>query len=156
MALRKILVLGEDTLRKKSRPVTAFDDKLAALLDDMAETLYDSGGAGLAAPQVGLLRRVVVIDVGEGLIELVNPRIVHAEGSKEWLEGCLSVPGKVGRTHRPSVVRVEAQDRRGKPIVMEGEDYLALAFCHEIDHLDGKLYVDIAEGPLMDAESEED
>lgn len=156
MALRKILVMGEDTLRKTARPVTSFDKRLAALLDDMAETMYTSGGVGLAAPQVGMLRRAVVIDVGEGLIELVNPVIVHTEGSKEWVEGCLSVPDKVGRTHRPSKVRVEAQDRHGHPITLEGEDYMALAFCHEIDHLDGKLYVDIIEGPLMDAESEED
>ena len=143
MAIRKIVILGEDeVLRKKCRKVEKFDDKLAALLDDMAETMYDANGAGLAAPQVGILRRVVTIDVGEGLIELVNPEILSAEGTQMCIEGCLSVPGRRGRVERPEKVSVHAQDRKGRHIELEGEGFLANAICHELDHLDGVVYVD--------------
>lgn len=143
MAIRKIIELGtDDVLRKHCRPVERFDDRLGTLLDDMAETMYASDGAGLAAPQVGLLKRCVVIDVGEGIIELVNPEIVSTRGEMTVIEGCLSVPGRSGRVVRPESVTVKAQDRHGNPIEMTGEGFLAMAMCHEIDHLDGVLYVD--------------
>ena len=143
MAIRKIVKLGEDEiLRKHARKVEQFDKRLHTLLDDMADTMYEADGAGLAAPQVGILKRVVVVDVGEGLIELVNPEIIAAEGSQLCIEGCLSVPGKRGRVERPEKVRVHAQDRHGRHIELEGEDFLANALCHEIDHLDGVVYVD--------------
>ena len=143
MAIRKIVILGEDeVLRKKCRKVEKFDDKLAALLDDMAETMYDANGAGLAAPQVGILRRVVTIDVGEGLIELVNPEIIDAAGKKVDVEGCLSVPGKAGMVERPEKVTVRAQNRKGETFEITGVEMLAKCLCHELDHLDGVVYVD--------------
>ncbi len=143
MAIRKIVKLGEDEiLRKHARKVEKFDKRLWTLLDDMADTMYDADGAGLAGPQVGILKRVVVIDVGEGLVELVNPEIVAEEGSQMCIEGCLSVPGRRGRVERPAKVRVRAQNRRGEVIELEGESFLANALCHEIDHLDGVIYVD--------------
>jgi peptide deformylase len=143
MATRNILTLGDETLRKKCRTVTAFDRKLFILLEDMAETLHKAEGVGLAAPQIGVLRRVVVIDVGNGIVELVNPEVVKTKGVQETSEGCLSVPGKYGITKRPAFVTVKAQDRHGKEFTMNGEELLAKAFCHEIDHLDGKLFIDI-------------
>lgn len=143
MAIRNIIELGQDdSLRKRCRKVERFDERLATLLDDMAETMYANDGAGLAAPQVGLLKRCVVIDVGEGLIELVNPEIVSAEGEMTVIEGCLSVPGRSGRVVRPEKVTLKAQDRRGEPVELTGEGFLAMAMCHELDHLDGVLYVD--------------
>ena len=143
MAIRKIVKLGEDdVLRKHARKVDKFDKRLHTLLDDMADTMYEADGAGLAAPQVGILKRVVVIDVGEGLIELINPEIIASEGTQMCIEGCLSVPGKRGRVERPAMVRVHAQDRDGNHIELEGEEFLANALCHEIDHLDGIVYVD--------------
>ena len=153
MAIRKILKIGDETLRKHARPVTEVDRRTRQLLDDMAETMYAADGAGLAAPQVGILRRVVVIDVGEGVIELVNPEIVASEGEQHQAEGCLSVPGKRGVVARPAKVTVRALNRRGKPIEIVGEGFLAMALCHEIDHLDGVLYVDkIIEEVPEDAE----
>ena len=153
MAIRKILKIGDETLRKHARPVAEVDRRTRQLLDDMAETMYAADGAGLAAPQVGILRRVVVIDVGEGLIELVNPEIVASEGEQHQAEGCLSVPGKRGVVARPAKVTVRALNRRGKPIEIVGEGFLAIALCHEIDHLDGVLYVDkIIEEVPEDAE----
>lgn len=153
MAIRKILKIGDETLRKHARPVAEVDRRTKQLLDDMAETMYAADGAGLAAPQVGILRRVVVIDVGEGLIELVNPEIVASEGEQHQAEGCLSVPGKQGVVARPAKVTVRALNRRGKPVEIVGEGFLATALCHEIDHLDGVLYVDklIEELPEEDA-----
>lgn len=143
MAKRRIVILGEDdVLRKKCRKVERFDDKLAELLDDMAETMYDANGAGLAAPQVGILKRVVTIDVGEGLIELVNPEIIETAGKKVDVEGCLSVPGKAGMVERPERVTVRAQDRRGETFEVTGVEMLAKCLCHELDHLDGVMYVD--------------
>jgi len=143
MAIRKIVKLGEDeVLRKHARKVEKFDKRLHTLLDDMADTMYEADGAGLAAPQVGILKRVVVIDVGDGLIELINPEIIASEGTQMCIEGCLSVPGKRGRVERPAIVRVHAQDRDGNHIELEGEEFLANALCHEIDHLDGVVYVD--------------
>lgn len=143
MAKRKIVVLGEsDVLRKHARPVERFDERLGVLLDDMAETMYDANGAGLAAPQVGILLRAVVIDVGDGLIELVNPQIAFSNGAKVGVESCLSVPGRCGTVERPERVTVCAQDRRGEPVRLEAEGLLAVCLCHEIDHLDGVVYVD--------------
>ena len=134
----------DDILRKHARPVTKFDDRLAALLTDMAETMRAGDGLGLAAPQVGVLKRCCVIDMGEaqGLIELVNPEIAAAEGEVTVIEGCLSVPGRAGRMVRPEKVTVKAQDRFGNPMELHGEGMLAVCMCHEIDHLDGVLYVD--------------
>ena len=145
MAKRKILILGQDEqLRKRCRPVDKFDERLHTLLDDMAETMYDSNGAGLAAPQVGILKRAVVIDVGDehGLVELINPEIVAAKGEREVVESCLSVPDKCGLVKRPVRVTVKAFNRFGEPVEYTGEDFFGLALCHETEHLDGKLYVD--------------
>ena len=143
MAIRRIVKLGEDdVLRKHARKVDKFDKRLGILLDDMADTMYEAEGAGLAAPQVGILKRAVVIDVGEGLVELINPEILESEGSQMCIEGCLSVPGKRGRVERPEKVIVHAQDRKGSHIELEAEGFLANAVCHELDHLDGVMYVD--------------
>ena len=144
MAIRKVLTIPDDNdfLRKKSRDVTMIDDRILTLLDDMKETLYAENGVGLAAPQVGILRRVVVIDVGEGLIELINPVIVYKKGEHINAEGCLSIPGRSGTVSRPEKVRVRAIDRNNKEFTIEGEGLLAIALCHEIDHLNGTLYVD--------------
>ena len=143
MAIRKIVELGQDdVLRKRSRKVDKFDKRLWTLMDEMADTMYEAEGAGLAAPQVGILKRAVVIDVGEGLIELVNPEILETEGTQMCIEGCLSVPGRRGRVERPEKVRVHAQDRKGNHIELEGDGFLANAICHELDHLDGVVYTD--------------
>ena len=156
MAIRKILTDGDPSLRKKARPVGKVDGRIRTLIDDMAETMYAAEGAGLAAPQVGILRRVVVIDMGEGLIELVDPEIVGAQGEEIRTEGCLSIPGKRGTVARPSTVTVRAMDRHGKIKTYEGADYLAVAFCHEIDHLDGVLYTDKMIEDVTDQFTEED
>jgi len=143
MAIRKIVELGQDdVLRKRCRRVDKFDKRLGALLDDMADTMYKADGVGLAAPQVGILKRCVVIDVGDGLLELVNPEILEMSDFQVGVEGCLSVPGKRGTVERPQHVVVEAQTRKGKYIEVEAEGLLAVCMCHEIDHLDGILYVD--------------
>ena len=143
MAKRKIVALGEDdVLRRHARMVEKFDDRLGVLLDDMAETMYAANGAGLAAPQVGILKRAVVINVGDGLIELVNPEIIATEGAAVNVESCLSVPGRCGTVERPEKVTVRAQDRSGEMIEVTGEGFLAMALCHELDHLDGVVYVD--------------
>ena len=145
MAKLKIVKVGDDILRKRCRPVDEITPKILTLLDDMAETMRAAEGVGLAAPQVGVLRRVVVIEVEEGkLIELINPRIIAYSGEQIGQEGCLSVPGKWGTTKRPMHVTVRALDRHGKEFDINGSELLAKAFCHEIDHLDGKLYTDIA------------
>ena len=140
MAIRNILKEGDETLLKVCRPVEKFDARLAELLGDMAETMHSADGVGLAAPQVGILRRVVVIDVGDGVIELVNPVILEKKGEQECVEGCLSSPGQYGITKRPAKVKVRAQDRKGKFFEIEGEELLATACCHELDHLDGILF----------------
>ena len=143
MAIRKIVELGQDdVLRKRARKVDKFDKRLWTLMDDMADTMYEADGAGLAAPQVGILKRAVVVDVGEGLIELVNPEILSEEGTQMCIEGCLSVPGRRGKVERPEKVRVHAQDRKGNHIELEGDGFLANAICHELDHLDGIMYTD--------------
>ncbi|MDY3026274.1 MAG: peptide deformylase [Candidatus Faecivicinus sp.] len=143
MAKRKIVLLGEDdALRKHSRRVEKFDKRLRTLLTDMAETMVDADGVGLAAPQVGVLKRCVVIDTGDGLIELVNPEIIATEGSVVGAEGCLSIPGRRCTVERPEKVTVIAQNRNGESIRLEAEGLLAVAICHEVDHLDGILYID--------------
>ena len=155
--VRKILKLGDETLRKTSKPMPKFDLRLWLLLRDMADTMYKAEGVGLAAPQVGILRRVVVIDVGDerGLIELVNPEIIATEGEQAGSEGCLSVPGRQGYVVRPNKVTVRAQDRKGKHFEITGEGLLARALCHEIDHLDGIMYVDKMDHEIFDDEKDE-
>ena len=143
MAIRKIVTMGDEVLRKKSRPVVKFDEKLWQLLDDMKDTMNKAEGVGLAAVQVGVLRRVIVIDVGDGLIELINPEIIEVSGEQEGQEGCLSVPGRWGIVKRPDYVKLRAQNRKGQWKLYEGTALKARAFCHEIDHLDGTLYVDV-------------
>ena len=145
MAIRNIRKLGDDILRKKCRQVEIIDDKIITLLDDMTDTMNSADGVGLAAPQVGVLKRVVVIDVGDGVIELINPEIVDVQGSVTDVEGCLSVPGKYGTVTRPEKVTVKALDRNGEEITLTGEGLLAKAFCHELDHLDGVVFVDKVE-----------
>ena len=170
MALRTIRTLGDRILEKPCRNVEAVTDKEIALIEDMLETMYESHGVGLAAPQVGILKRIVVIDISgaeeeteEGTVTvemdpliLINPKIVYTEGKQTGNEGCLSVPGKVGTVTRPMTVRVEALDEDMQPQTIEGTGLLARALCHEIDHLDGKLYTDLAEGPLRSTEDEEE
>ena len=148
MALRKVVEIGDPILNKKCRPIEKFDDKLSILIDDMFETMYAANGVGLAGPQVGMLKRVVVIDVGDGPMELVNPEIVMTQGEQRVSEGCLSVPGKYGVCSRPAKVQVKAQDRNGKWQVFTGEDLKARCFCHEIDHLDGILFTSKVIGKL--------
>lgn len=144
MALRRIRKEGDEILRKKSREVDQVNDRILELLEDMAETMYENNGVGLAAPQVGVLKRVIVVDTegGEGLHKLINPRIVHEEGEQCWAEGCLSVPGVYGEVKRPQKVIVEALNEKGEKIRITGEGLLAVALCHEIDHLDGILFKD--------------
>ena len=142
MAIRNIVKLGDDVLTKKCRTVEKFDSRLAELIDDMIDTLYDANGAGLAAPQVGILKRVAVVDIGEGTYELVNPEIIFTDGSQTGAEGCLSNPGKFGLVTRPNIVRIKAQDRNGEWHEYEGEGLLARAFCHETEHLDGKMFME--------------
>ncbi|MEA4987100.1 MAG: peptide deformylase [Anaerovorax sp.] len=143
MALRNIVLDGDPILRKKCKPVEEVNNKIRQILDDMAETMYDSeNGAGLAASQVGILKRLVVIDMGSGLLKLVNPEIISEEGSQEVIEGCLSFPGQYGKLIRPKKVRVKALNEDGEPITLEGEGDMAKCFCHEIDHLNGVVFVD--------------
>ena len=142
MAIRNIVTLGDDVLTKKCRPVEKFDDRLKELIQDLFDTLYESGGVGLAAPQVGILRRVAVIDLEDDPIELVNPEIIYTEGSQTGTEGCLSNPGKFGIVTRPQKVKVRAQDRFGEWHEYTGEDLLARAFCHETEHLDGRMFME--------------
>lgn len=142
MAIREIREKGDEILYKKCKAVVKFDEKLHILLDDMYETMQSRDGVGLAAPQVGILKRAVVIDVGDGKIELINPEIVEESGEQTASEGCLSVPGVFGEVTRPNVVTVKAQDRDGKWFKITGKELLARAFCHEIEHLDGKLFLD--------------
>lgn len=142
MASRNIRKIGDELLRKKSKKIEKIDDRLQLLLDDMLETMYANNGVGLAAPQVGILKRVVVIDIGEGPVFLINPEITKAEGSYIDEEGCLSIPGEQGEVERPYRVTVKALDRNGNEVVIEGEELMARALCHEIDHLNGVLFVD--------------
>ena len=152
MGLRKILTTEEPALHKTCKPVEKFDGRLHALLNDMRETLIDSGGVGLAAPQVGILRRVVLVDTGEEILELVNPTLVETDGEQEGPEGCLSVPGKYGLVKRPYYAKVRAQDRDGNWYEAEGEELIARCFCHELDHLDGIIYTEVMERFLSEEE----
>lgn len=145
MAIRNIVRHGDDVLTKKCRKVEVFDQRLSDLIDDLFDTLYDSGGAGLAAPQVGVLRRIAVIDIDDCPYELVNPEIVEVRGEQFGTEGCLSYPGQFGMVRRPNWVKVKAQDRHGNWHEYEGEELLARAFCHETDHLDGNMFMRLVE-----------
>ena len=156
MAIRKIVERGDPVLEKVCRPVTEFDARLHTLLDDMAETLEEAGGVGLAGPQVGVLRRVCIVKDDEGeIIELINPEIIETGGEQTGLEGCLSIPGRYGVVTRPYKVRVRAQDRDGVYFEVEGEDLTARGFCHEIEHLDGRLYTEHCDHLLSDEELEQ-
>lgn len=156
MALRKIVLQGDECLTKVCRPVTGFNGRLHTLLDDMTDTLLDSGGVGLAAPQVGILRRVcVVLNEDDEVIELVNPEIIFTDGEQTGLEGCLSVPGKYGVVTRPEVVRVRAQDRNGDFFEVEDSDLTARCFCHEIEHLDGHLFIEHTDRLMTEEELQE-
>ena len=159
MGLRKILTDAEPALHKVCRPVEKFDRRLHKLLDDMRQTLAEANGVGLAAPQVGILRRVVIVDTGEEILELVNPELLETDGEQVGAEGCLSVPGKYGLVKRPYYAKVRAQDRNGEWYEAEGEELIARCFCHELDHLDGIVYTEVMERFLteeeLNAESEE-
>lgn len=148
MALRTIRTEGDPVLRKVSRSVTEMNQKIRTLIFDMLDTMYESMGVGLAAPQVGILKRVVTIDVGDGPIVLINPEILETSGEQTGDEGCLSVPGMAGQVTRPNYVKVKALDENMEEVIYEGTELLARAFCHEIDHLDGKMYTDLVEGEL--------
>ena len=152
MGIRKIMTVKEPCLHKVCRPVENFDKKLWKLLDDMKDTLVDAEGVGLAAPQVGILRRVVVVDTGEEMLELVNPELLETSGEQEGAEGCLSVPGKYGLVKRPNYAKVRAQDRDGNWFEAEGEELIARCFCHELDHLDGIVYTEVMERFLTEEE----
>ena len=152
MGLRKILTDKEPALHKTCKKVEKFDWRLHKLLDDMTETLIESNGVGLAAPQVGILRRVVVVDTGEGMLELVNPEMLETEGEQVGAEGCLSVPGKYGLVKRPYYAKVRAQDRDGNWFEVEAEELIARCFCHELDHLDGILYTQVMERYMTEEE----
>ena len=156
MGLRKILTDKDPALHKVCRPVQSFDKKLHKLLDDMAETMQDANGVGLAAPQVGILRRVVVVDLGDEILELINPTLVETDGEQVGAEGCLSVPGKYGLVKRPYYAKVKAQDRYGNWYEAEGEELIGRCFCHELDHLDGILYTEVMERFLTEEELEYD
>ena len=144
MALREIRKDGDPVLRKKCKPVDKIDERVINLLDDMAETMYNAGGVGLAAPQVGIIKRIAVVDIGEGLIELINPEIISESGKQTTQEGCLSIPGMFGDVQRPMKIKVRSLDRDGKTTIHEAKEFLTIAMCHEIDHLDGILYKDKA------------
>jgi len=154
MAIRNVRTDGDEVLRKASKEVDKIDDRIISLLKDMADTMYKQNGVGLAAPQIGILRRMVVIDVGEGLLQLINPKVISESGEQIDYEGCLSVPGLLGKVKRPEKVIVEALDIKGEKVTIEGEKLLAVAVCHEIDHLDGILFKDRAENMISKKEYE--
>lgn len=157
MALRKVREIGDDILRKKCKPVKEMTPRTMELIEDMFETMYETNGCGLAAPQVGILKQIVVIDVDDGnQYVLINPEILETSDSQTGYEGCLSVPGKRGQVTRPNYVKVKALDENMQEFVLEGTELLARAICHECDHLQGKLYVDLVEGDLEDVEEMEE
>ena len=156
MAIRNLRYEGDPILRKTSKEVKEVTPKIRELIDDMLETMYEANGVGLAAPQVGVLKRIVVIDVGEGPLVMVNPQVVKTSGSQTGDEGCLSVPGKAGTVTRPDEVTVRFMGEDGEWYELEGRELLARAICHECDHLDGKLYIDIVEGELHDTVMEDE
>ncbi len=158
MALRQIRIMGDAILEKVCRPVREMTPRTKTLIEDMLETMYDAGGVGLAAPQVGILKRIVVIDIGEGPVILINPEILETSGEQTGQEGCLSLPGQAGIVTRPNYVKVRAQNTEMEEFEVEGTELLARAICHECDHLEGNMYVNLVEGDLFDvtAEGEED
>ena len=156
MALRNIRILGDEILKKQAKEVTEMAPKIEELIDDMFKTMYKANGCGLAAPQVGIRKRIVVIDCGDQPLVLINPEILETSGEQTGQEGCLSVPGKVGIVTRPNYAKVKALDENMDEIIVEGTELLARCLCHEIDHLNGIMYVDKAEGPLMDTEEAEE
>ena len=156
MAVRKIREMGDDVLNKVCKPIDKMTLRTRILINDMLDTMYEANGVGLAAPQVGILKRLVVIDVGEGPIVLINPEIIETAGEQTGDEGCLSVPGKAGEVTRPNYVKVKALNEDMEEIILEGEELLARAFCHEIDHLDGHLYVELVNGGLKEVNYEEE
>ena len=156
MAIRNVRTMGDPILTKKAKEVKEITGRTKSLIEDMLETMYEYDGVGLAAPQVGILKRIVVIDIGEGPLVFVNPVITMTDGEQCGSEGCLSVPGKAGMVTRPNYVKVEAYDENMEKFELEGTELLARAMCHECDHLDGKLYVDLVEGELADVSEEEE
>lgn len=156
MALREVRIQGDPILEKPCREVTEVTERIQTLIDDMLETMYDQNGVGLAAPQVGVLKRIVVIDVGEGPIVMINPEIIETAGEQTGAEGCLSLPGKYGTVTRPNYVKAKFFDENMDEYEIEGEELLARAICHELDHLDGHMYTELAEGPLYTAEEMEE
>lgn len=156
MALRTVRVMGDEVLRKKSREVKEITDRIRTLIDDMFDTMYETNGVGLAAPQVGILKKIVVIDVGDDPLVLINPVIIETSGEQTADEGCLSVPGKCGKVTRPDYVKVRAFNEDMEEFELEGTELLARAICHECDHLEGVLYVDKVEGPLKTMETDEE
>ncbi len=156
MALREIRIQGDPVLNKVCRPVETLTPRLQELIDDMLDTMYEAQGVGLAAPQVGVLRRIVVIDVGEGPIVMINPEILETAREQCGMEGCLSVPGKAAEVTRPNYVKAKALNENMEEFIIEGEELLARAICHELDHLDGHMYTEIAEGPLQDVEYDDE
>ena len=156
MAIREIRTMGDDVLTKVCKEVTAMTPRTQVLIEDMIDTMYESDGVGLAAPQIGILKRIVVIDVGDGPIVMINPEILEKSGSQTGHEGCLSVPGKSGVVTRPNYVKAKAFDIDMNEYIVEGEELMARAICHELDHLDGGLYIDLVEGPLVDVVNDEE
>lgn len=156
MALRTIRIQGDPVLEKKCREVTEVTPKITTLIDDMLDTMYEANGVGLAAPQVGILKRIVVIDIGEGPIVMINPSIVSADGEQTGSEGCLSLPGKAGQVTRPNHVVARAFDEEMQEFEIEGTELLARAICHEVDHLDGHLYTELVEGDIYDVTYDEE
>ncbi|MDE7156647.1 MAG: peptide deformylase [Lachnospiraceae bacterium] len=156
MALRNIRTIGDEVLQKECKPVKEVTERIRELINDMLETMYEADGVGLAAPQVGILKRIVTIDVGEGPIILINPEILETSGSQTGNEGCLSVPGKFGIVTRPDYAKVKAVNENMEEFILEGTGLLARAICHECDHLDGRLYVDLVEGELEDVAAQDE
>ena len=156
MAIRKVREMGDSVLTKECRPITEVTDRIRVLAEDMLDTMYENNGVGLAAPQVGILKQLVVVDVGEGPIIMINPEILETEGEQTGDEGCLSVPGMAGQVTRPNYVKVKALDEDMNEVEYEGEGLLARAFCHEIDHLDGHMYTELVEGELHQVSYDED
>ena len=156
MAIREIRIMGDEVLKKVCKEVKQMTPRTEELIDDMLETMYDANGVGLAAPQVGVLKRIVVIDIGEGPIVMINPVILETSGSQTGSEGCLSLPGKAGRVTRPNYVKAKALDENMEEYIIEGEELLARAICHELDHLEGHMYVEKVEGQLEDVNYDEE
>jgi peptide deformylase len=156
MALRQIRIMGDEILEKVCKPVTKMTPRTRALIDDMLDTMYDANGVGLAAPQVGILKRIVVIDIGEGPVVMINPEILETSGSQTGQEGCLSLPGQAGNVTRPNYVKARAWNENMEEYIIEGTELMARAICHECDHLDGHMYVRLVEGDLFDVSEQEE